>query len=176
MVQVLPETILCAANLAHRGLLGPVEVLNLHDVELSSVPTERLSSLVSSVTRIIAIDNVSGCNLLNIIDSLNKISICYLENQILGSEETEALVRVMESCVDSVRLDEVTLDIEALVKYSGRGKCKIVTCVGDTAKRYREILRSWAQSRNWAVEVQHLPKQKQVFKVGYSLWDTLIMG
>ena len=69
----LPETISCAANLARRGLLGPVKVLILANVDLSSVPTERLSSLVSSVTVSIFIENVSGCNLVNIIDSFNKI-------------------------------------------------------------------------------------------------------
>ena len=51
----LPETISCAANLAHRGLLGRVKDLSLTNVDLSSVPTERLSSLVSSVSGLITL-------------------------------------------------------------------------------------------------------------------------
>ena len=143
----LPETIPCAANLAHRGL-----GLSLTDVDLSSVPTEeRLSSLVSSVTQDIHIENVSGCNLVNIIDSFNKIRFCCFKSQNLNKFSTKALVGVLEDRVSHVTLTNVTLDIEALVKYSGQGKCRTVRCYGDTAARYRGEMITWAKSRNWAV-------------------------
>ena len=58
----------------------------------------------------------------------------------------------MESRVEAVRLFEVvTLEIEALMEYSGQGECQEVACVDDAATRYREDLRAWATSRNWAV-------------------------
>ena len=150
----LPETIPCAANLAHRGLLGPVKVLILANVDLSSVPTERLSSLVSSVTETIHIKNVSGCNLVNIIDSFNKIPDCFFDSQILNKSSTKALVGVLEDRVSRVALSNVTLDIQALVKYSGQGTCmcRNVACAGDTAARYRGEMISWAIRRNWAVD------------------------
>jgi len=147
----LPEAISCAANLAHRGLLGPVKKLMLANVDLSSVPTERLSSLVSSVTKAIYIKNVSGCNLVNIIDSFNNIQRCFFNSQILNQFSTKALVGVLEDRVSHVVLSRVTLDIEALVKYSGQGKCRTVRCYGDTAANYRGEMISWAKSRNWAV-------------------------
>ena len=149
----LPETISCAANLARRGLLGPVKVLILANVDLSSVPTERLSSLVSSVTETIHIKNVSGCNLVNIIDSFNKIQFCCFGSQILNQSSTKALVGVLEDRVSRVALSNVTLDIQALVKYSGQGTCmcRNVACAGDTAARYRGEMISWAIRRNWAV-------------------------
>ena len=124
----LPETISCAANLAHRGLLGPVKELFLVNVALSSVAPERLSSLVSSVNGAIFIKNVSGCNLVNIIDSFNKILYCCFDSQILNQFSTKALVGVLEDCVIRVVLDNVTLDIKAVVKYSRQGVCKSVTC------------------------------------------------
>ena len=148
----LPETIPCAANLAHRGLLGPVKGLSLTNVDLSSVLTERLSSVVSSVTGPIYIENVSGCNLVNIIDSFNKIPYCAFKSQILNKFSTKALVGVLEDRVSYAVLENVTLDIETLVKYSGQGMCRYVTCYEDTAARYRVEMISWAIRRNWAVD------------------------
>ena len=58
----------------------------------------------------------------------------------------------MESGVETVVLsDEVTLDMEALAKYSGQGVCRQVEIEvnTDTAARYREDLLTWARSRNW---------------------------
>ena len=86
--------VICAASLAHYGLLGTVDEMVLADIELSSVPTEHLTSLVSSVTGSVNIWKVGGCDLVTILDSVkNKVlSIIGLS---LGSEETQALVRAM---------------------------------------------------------------------------------
>ena len=66
----LPE-IACAASLAHHGLLRSVEDLWLCNVDLTSVPAEHLASLVSIVTWKVYIKNVSGCDLVTILDSVN---------------------------------------------------------------------------------------------------------
>ena len=78
--------------------------------------------------------------------------------QSLGREETLALVQAMESRVKMVRLSgEVTLDINALIEYSGQGVCRdvnLVDCAGyQPAYRYREDLKTWARNRNWRVDV-----------------------
>ena len=65
---ILPE-ITCAASLVHHKLLGSVEEMWLCDVDLTSVPAEHLASLVSSVTECVAIWNVSGCDLVTILDT-----------------------------------------------------------------------------------------------------------
>ena len=65
----------------------------------------------------------------------------------------------MESGVERVRLyGELTLDIEALTKYSGQGRCwevrldrPVKEMEMDTAASYREELRTWARVRNWKV-------------------------
>ena len=46
---------------------------------------------------------------------------------------------------------EVTVDISTLVIYSGRGKCKMVNFYLDTAVKYREEVRRWAQRISWTV-------------------------
>ena len=147
--------VICAASLAHHGYLGSVEEMRLSDVDLTSVPAEHLASLVSSVIGYVAIYNVSSCGLVTILDSV-KSERLRIFKQSLDSEETRALVRAMESRVEDVRLgDKVTLDIGALLEYSGQGKCGEVECysASDTAARYRDQLRAWAQatSRNWEV-------------------------
>ena len=138
----------CAASLAHHGLLGSVSYLSLGDVDLTSVPAEHLASLVS-VTGRVYIGNVSGSALVTILDSV-KGEVFWICRQSLDSEETQALVRAMESRVEIVLLNAgVTLDIRELMKYSGQGKCRKVGCDGDTADRYREQLRAWATNNNW---------------------------
>ena len=146
------RVITCAASLAHHELLGSVKEMVLDDIDLTSVPAEHLVSLASSVTDSVNIRNVSGCGLVTILDSV-KIQVLRFINQSLGSEETRALVRAMEAGVKVVRMGaEVTLDIGVLMEYSGQGKCWNVVCYGDTAARYRDNLRRWATSRNWAVK------------------------
>ena len=135
-----------AASLAHHGILGSVEQLFLCDVDLTSVQADHLASLVSSVTWRVAISNVIGCDLVNILDGVKSLDFgLVIANQSLGSEETRALVRVMESGVTSVEMgDGLTLDIRVLIEYSGQGKCISLICKGDTEDRYREQLRIWA--------------------------------
>ena len=141
--------ITCAASLAQHRLLGCVYSMLLKDVDLTSVPAEHLASLVSRVTGYVTISNVSGCDLVTILDSVRSKKM-EISRQSLDSEETQALVRAMQSRVEEVVLSyEVTLDIRSLMEYSGQGKCRVVRCYNDTAPRFREKLRTWATSKNW---------------------------
>ena len=145
--------IMCAASLAHYGLLAHVITMGLKDVDLSPVPAKHLTSLTSCVTLILSIKNVSGCDLLSILTSLDCSNV-KISSQSLGREETRALVRYMERRawrgLKSLDLgDEVTLDIEALVEYSGEGVCKEIILTDATLARYSEELWTWARSRNW---------------------------
>ena len=149
-----PE-ITCAASLAHHGLLGSVKVLVLR-YDLTSVPAGHLASLTASATESVEICNVSGCDLVVTILDCVKSKILWIRDvTLLGCEETQALVRAMESRVEDVRLDEeVTLDISSLIEYSGQGKCSELGCYDEVAARYREQLLAWATSRNWAVSYE----------------------
>ena len=141
--------ITCAASLAHNGYIGSRRHFRwLENVNLTSVPAEHLASFVSCVTRGFNIKGVSGCDIVNIIDSVKSEEL-HIYNQSLDSEETRALVRAMESRVKEVMLFDVTLDIGALMEYSGQGKCLWLVCAQDTAARYSDQLRTWATSRNW---------------------------
>ena len=138
--------ITCAASLAHHRLLGSVQIMRLWSVDLTSVPAEHLASLASSVIGCVYIENVSG--LVTILDSVKSKELEI--SQSLGSEETKALVRAMESGVEEITLfGSVTLDIRVLMEYSGQGKCRVVKCIYHTGERYKHHLRTWAKSRNW---------------------------
>ena len=153
-----PE-ISCVASPAHHGLLGSVEGMDLIDVDLSSVPAEQLASLTSCVTGVASICNVSGCDLVNILDGVKMrwLSI----RQSLGNEETQALVRAMESGVERVDLGgELAKNMKVLIEYSGEGKCRMVgfnidgpQCVWDGHCRNLKELNNWAMSKNWSMEI-----------------------
>ena len=154
MIRIYPSILLaitCAASLAHHGVLGSVQVIRLCDVnvDLASVPAEHLAFLASSVTERVYIHNVHGCDLVTILDNV-KSKWLHISRQNLFSEETQALVRAMESGVECLELYKgVTLDIRVLRKYNGQGKCRRVDCYFDTANRYMEQLSTWAKSKNW---------------------------
>ena len=146
------EDIAEAARLAHEGLLGPLTGwrLILCRVDLFSVPTAHLASLVSSVTSKIAIFEVYG-DLINILDNVKSKEMDII-GQNLSKEETRALVQAMETRVNEVSLgvgEEVNLDIGTLTDYSGYGECYQVTS-SHSLQEYRDELRSWARDRNWS--------------------------
>ena len=81
----------------------------------------------------VTIQNVSGCDLVTILDSVRS-NYLEIRNQCLGTEETQALVRaIMKTRVEWVVLyNDRILDIEALESYSLQGKFRMVNCVGQT--------------------------------------------
>ena len=145
--------LMCGASLAHHGLLGSLIDLTLRDIDLSPVPAQHLASLASCVTKWLHIENVSGCDLVSLLTSL-KCHKVYIRSQRLGREETRALVQAMESVVESVELwGGVTLDIQALIEYSGQGVCRNVELQDDTMDRYKEELVTWAKSKKWRIHL-----------------------
>ena len=144
----LPE-IITAASLAQHGSLRSVEWMDLVDVDLASVPAEHMASLAACVTKGVVIRNVLNCDLVNILDNI-KCQSCRMYDQSLNREESLALVRAMESRVESVelRLGRGEVDIKALTQYNGEGRCGEVVYYGD---RYRDEIRSWAKSIDWDI-------------------------
>ena len=142
----------CGASLASHGLLGFMEHMWLHDVDLSSVPAKHMASLASSVTKSLFIVNVRG-NLVSLLTGL-KCQYLGIKRQSLGREETRDLVHAMESSVEEVGLCfEVTLDLESLAEYSGEGVCRGLYLSGDLVATCRLKLRTWARRRSWRVSV-----------------------
>ena len=135
----------CVASLAHHGLLRSVNylMLMLSKVDLSSVPADHLASLASCVTGVVDVWNVRGYGLSTILDNVKCESLT-ISSQSLNTEETQALVRAMETGVEEVSLCYYhgNVDIETLIKYSGRGKCRLVRC---NETRYHDALRKWKQ-------------------------------
>ena len=77
----------------------------------------------------------------------------------------------MESGVKTVYLGgggEMSLDIRALTQYSGQGKCQWVRCWHDTARKYREEVRSWAGRINWPLQ-WNLDEKITIYKSSISV-------
>ena len=145
------ECLICAAFLAHH-IQFITSFINLTYVDLSTVPTEHIVSLASSVTRELLIENVTGCDLVTLLDSVNSERL-HIKRQRLGREETQALVQAMESRVEKVRLFDVELDMETLTKYSGQGLCKVLDYVTWEMATDPiidvEKLRTWSEEKTW---------------------------
>lgn len=159
--------VMCAASLAHHRLLDYVGDMRLIDTDLCKVPAKHLASLVSQMTRIncfspsnLRISNVIGCDMVNLFTSL-KCDCLRMDGLSLGKEETRALVQAMESQLQRVMiLHEVTLDIEALVEYSGQGECWMVKLGLLDDDRYRDKMRAWARTKNWEDNASALIRKK----------------
>ena len=89
------EEILDAASLAHHGLITSLGKMELCNVNLSSVPAEQLTSLASCVKGFWKIENVSGCDLVSLLDSL-QCGVLKIKSQKLRKEEIQAIVRAMK--------------------------------------------------------------------------------
>ena len=129
------------------ALLCSLGRLALQDVDLASVAAEHLASLAICIDSELQIINVRTAT--PILDNI-ECKFLVIRNQSLGIEETQSLVRAMESRVQEVELhDGVSLNLTTLTQYSGHGKCEWVGCYGDTADKYMEEVRSWGERMNW---------------------------
>ena len=146
------ECITCVAALTHHHhILCKIDSIVLIDVDLSTVPTSHLMSLVSSVTETLLVEDVTGCDLVTLFDLVQCVRII-IKRQILKSEETQALVRAMESRVEKVRLDDVELDMETLTEYSGQGSYMVLDYETDEiATDVKNVgkLKTWATENTW---------------------------
>ena len=73
-----------------------------------------------------------------------------LKNTNMNQGNTIYLVEAMES-VNRVLLVDVTLEIEELCKYSGKGKCSEITVGGTSKSAHSSRLKIWMQRANWIV-------------------------
>ena len=120
-------------------MLKSVTWINLKNDDLVSIPSEHLASLVSCVKLWVEIEDVRNGDIISTLARL-KCERLRISSQRLNSEETRALVRAMESGVETVSLGydgEVSLDITALTQYSGQGKCRSLTFYHNSRNRYR---------------------------------------
>jgi len=141
----------CDAALATLGYITQVESqLMLHDMDTSLVPAEDLSSLVKCWVDV-TIVRVTG-DLSPVLCSLRCRGLTIF-NTMLSTADTQQLVAAMDTRVEWVVLcDGVTLDMETLAQYDGKGDCKEVILSDDTKERYRDQVKAWAENIGWQTE------------------------
>ena len=153
-----PQQVACAGILAHEGLLRPVTWMSMRDINLSSIPAEHMAALVSNVTEKVDIyETAIGCDLVTIFNSVNISCYFFIGIPTLNIDETQALVRAMETRVEMVCL-ELTLMPEVLAMYSGLGRCRKIKCRVRNWRLLdasRAMLREWARSKNWEVTTDY---------------------
>ena len=122
----------------------------LENINLSEVAhTFSLADVTG--TKSVIISNVTG----NIAPIISRIKCLKLDIQgmRLSTEDTAALVQGMQTSVEEVHLGQydskVMLDIDTLITYNGRGKCKRVWFWNETMRSYVDQLVTWEENMGW---------------------------
>ena len=147
------EALLSAASLARQGFLTEVKLMRLgsrlgEKVDLSSIPIDDLVKLSKCVSDGVKFENVSG----DLSPVLNNINCDFVqfekEKKSLTTAESQALVTAMVSRVKTVRL---TLDLEVLTQYNGKGKCDRIELTSVTID-YGDKMEEWALKVGWQIQ------------------------
>ena len=137
-----------AAALATHGYITHVGNLGLRNLDLDSVSAGNLANL-QCVHGDVLISGVRS-DLSPVLGTAKSfgLDIVYMD---LSTAETQSLLAAMVSGVEEVELGRgVTLDMETLSQYDGKGNCGRVMVCGDTVmRRYRGQLKSWAKRIGW---------------------------
>ena len=141
-----------AAQLSWEGHLPSVKKMWLKNIDLSDIHEDRLGKLASKVTNYVDIDNITPASLLDIILESVRCTELRLAHMRLTEPQTRALVTALTERLKNVELTGVTLDIQTLCQYNGRGRCReLVVRNGDPWRRFKEKLQWWAAEVGWAV-------------------------
>ena len=110
-----------AALLAWEGYLNSVECMNIKNTDIIDIPRAQMEKLTSIVFGWIWIEDITDTIQLSSILGNVKSTRLELKNVELSEKDTRALVTAMENYVEIVGLDNVTLNVEDLCQYTGRG-------------------------------------------------------
>ena len=105
----------------------------------------------SGVSDRVELRDVTG-DVAPLLSSLTCIKL-WIDNMELNQTATRGLVQGLQHGVETLVLGggAVTLHIQTLVEYDGRGECGEVVCYGNTVATYREEIKTWAERINWDV-------------------------
>lgn len=140
-----------AALLAWQGYLPTVRCMRIENMDTSNIISDTMGKLASIVTDRIWIYNMSPPSQLGSILANVQCPGLRLWYMALSQADTKALVTAMTHKVETVALDNVTLDLDALVAYDGQGCCMRLGVWYDTRTRYGARLREWASQTGWVV-------------------------
>ena len=188
-----------AAALAWHGVLGSMENLIIKDKELPSCPDKHLRALISCGTNVVTIEDVNGINLSKILTAIKCRELelfninygCDKSGPGLGIEDFEAVVRVMQSGVKSLRLEfRIKPDeppplepLTTLTKYDGQGECEEIELFdySDDFDDYDEfiqfrrfniriqVIKDWAQRINWKWDVTYVTEETPKIRIRKSV-------
>jgi len=127
---VSPEKISLAARLVREGYLASIEEIRLTGIDLSSLPTEDLATLLSVVRNSVRLGDVE-----------------------LSAGQTFTVLRSLSTITEGLHLNNnVVLHTETLEKISeltGEVRGRFVVCWGNSAVSYRAVMQRWAGILGW---------------------------
>ena len=155
-----------AALLAWEGYINFVKNMNIMSslsgrrtirMDISCTQMEKLTSIV---TESVIIGNMTPTSQLGSILAAVRCPKLALgssfDEMVLSKEDTRTLVTAMRDRVETVTLDNVTLDIDELITYDGQGHCRVLKVGGRLGgimkKTYGGRLQNWAENVGWTVD------------------------
>ena len=130
-----------------------VKNLRLVNLDISNIPAEDMTNLVKCMSDFLLIDNVHG-NLSHVLRNIKRGRLS-IRNMKLTSEDTEHLRFAMVHGARSVSFgdhgSDVTLDMDTLAQYDGKGKCHEIVFCGSARSTYRDRVICWAGEVGWQI-------------------------
>ena len=125
----------------------------MRNMDVTLVPPAKLSQITLFVKGDLFLNNLKG----DISWILSNISCSNLniDNMSINATDTKTLVYALIHNVKNLELGwqgMVTLDVEDVTHYDGKGKCEVIWCYNDTGCQYREKLSRLAKKINWIVK------------------------
>ena len=125
--------------------------MHIWSMNISDILRGHMKALTSIVTDEVWIYNLMPNNQLGSILVAVNCPELWLYNMDLSKENSLALVRAMRDRVELVELAYITMDIEELTNYDGRGCCRKLLVKGDMRTRHGDGLKQWAEQAEWTV-------------------------
>ena len=142
-----------AALLASEGYLTSQKRMKIGYMDITDIPRDQMEKLTSIVTEKVYINNITPTSRLGSILAGVQCSELWLSSMDLSEENTRALVTAMRDRVDRVTIGYITLDMEELMKYDGRGRCRELWVKGDDTPRIEDRWRRWPSDAGWIVKM-----------------------
>jgi len=128
-----PEKISLAAWLVREGYLASIEEIRLAGIDLSSLPTEDLATVLFVVRNSVRLGNVE-----------------------LSAGQTSTVLRSLSTITEGLHINNNvelhTETLEKITEFTEEVKGRFVVCWGDSAVTYRAVMQRWADRLGWQVQ------------------------
>ena len=138
-----------ASSLVQAGVLSSVGGMQLKNMKLCAEDVTHITNLPTFDGEV-SLHFMSGE--LNLLLSRITCDLLGIYHTNLSKQDTEALVKCLDSTVSKLVLGGGVVDASVLCRYNGKGRCKYVKCMCDSYDKYNGQVTDWARNVGWKVK------------------------